>query len=29
MHTFYNKNARVLAYMKKKLYICRLFVYYD
>ena len=27
MHTFYKKNARVLAYMKKKLYICRLFVY--
>ena len=29
MHTFYKKNARVLAYIKKKLYICRLFVYYD
>ena len=24
MHTFYNKNARILAYIKKKLYICRL-----
>ena len=27
MHTFYKKNACVLAYIKKKLYICRLFVH--
>ena len=26
MHTFYKKKARALAYIKKKLYICRIFV---
>ena len=26
MHTFHKKNARVRGYIKKKVYICRLFV---